>query len=101
MSGPRPAPAASQNPSVPQAPPRPPPPPPPVSAAARAREEGELSSGADDDEVSFRAPGPYPLLLVSDLAALLSFRSRPPPLRRWLGPVLGELPRCSCLPLTL
>ncbi|RCV18802.1 hypothetical protein SETIT_3G332500v2 [Setaria italica] len=50
MSGPRPAPAASQNPSVPQAPPRPPPPPPPVSAAARAREEGELSSGADDDE---------------------------------------------------
>ncbi|CAN6338634.1 unnamed protein product [Urochloa humidicola] len=51
MSGPRPAPAATQNPSAPQPPPRPPPPPPPASAAAaRAREEGELSSGADDDE---------------------------------------------------
>ncbi|CAN6361352.1 unnamed protein product [Urochloa humidicola] len=52
MSGPRPALAATQNPSAPQPPPRPPPPPPPASAAAaaRAREEGELSSGADDDE---------------------------------------------------
>ncbi|CAL4905910.1 unnamed protein product [Urochloa decumbens] len=65
MSGPRPAPAATQNPSAP--PPRPPPPPPPASAAAaRAREEGELSSGADDDEAlqtRLTAPSTAPSIL--------------------------------------
>lgn len=56
MTGSKPAPAASQNPSaVPHRRPPPPPPPPPVTAVARVREEGELSSGADDDEVSSRA----------------------------------------------
>uniref|UniRef100_A0A0D9Y0H7 Putative zinc-finger domain-containing protein n=1 Tax=Leersia perrieri TaxID=77586 RepID=A0A0D9Y0H7_9ORYZ len=67
MSGPRPAaaaaaaaanPSASSSPSQaahPPLPPLPPPPPPPPSrsaaaAAARVREEGEVSSGADDDE---------------------------------------------------
>jgi hypothetical protein len=104
MSGPRPAPAATQNPSAP--PPRPPPPPPTAAPApARAREEGELSSGADDDEVSSPRP---PARTLSPPAGLgsscfaLSFRSRPPGHRLWLGPrVCGELPRCSCLPLTL
>lgn len=56
MTGSKPAPAASQNPSsVLHRRPPPPPPPPPVTAVARVREEGELSSGADDDEVSSRA----------------------------------------------
>jgi hypothetical protein len=104
MSGPRPAPAATQNPSAP--PPRPPPPPPSAAPApARAREEGELSSGADDDEVSSPRPSARTLSPPAGLGSscfALSFRSRPPGHRLWLGPrVCGELPRCSCLPLTL
>ncbi|KAF0887590.1 hypothetical protein E2562_002308 [Oryza meyeriana var. granulata] len=60
MSGPRPAVAAAANPSAPpsQPPPHHPPPPPPPPAS-RVREEGEVSSGADDDEplrTRFTAP---------------------------------------------
>ncbi|KAL5206204.1 hypothetical protein ABZP36_034413 [Zizania latifolia] len=52
MSGPRPAAAANLS-ASPSRPPHPPPPPPSAarsSAVARVREEGEVSSGADDDE---------------------------------------------------
>ncbi|KAG8049003.1 hypothetical protein GUJ93_ZPchr0009g2373 [Zizania palustris] len=54
MSGPRPAAAAAADPNAsPSRPPNHPPPPPAAarsSAVARVREEGEVSSGADDDE---------------------------------------------------